>query len=118
MNEQKIHILTAPLKIATPDAARPYYLLPAGTTLYYDGSMPEGFDRYYVYFNVEGSPLTLSPVSPPGMIAPMSAYPLDKEELISLLAKYPLSRVDLQRILHANAITRQELIDIVNAYQE
>ncbi len=117
MEQRQIHVLKAPLKIATNDQARPYYLLPAGTTLYFDQSMPEGFDRYFLYVNVEGVPLALTRPEPPDMVAPLTAYPLDREELSALLARYPLSRDDLARILHGSSLTRNDLIELLNTYQ-
>ncbi|MFY0574897.1 hypothetical protein ACN28S_11475 [Cystobacter fuscus] len=114
----QIHVLETPLKIATDTQAKQYYLLPAGTTLYYDGAMPEGFTRYKVYVNIEGKALSLAPMEKPGLIAPLTAYPLDKDELLALLAAYPLDKEDLTRILHSIPATRRDIIEILNSYKE
>jgi hypothetical protein len=115
---RRVHVLQKPLKIASGSSTHGYYLLPAGTTLYFDQAMPEGFSRYYVYFNVEGEPLRLTEEERPGLIDPLTAYPIDKEELISLLDQYPLSKEDLARILQSISATRQDIIEILNTHKE
>jgi hypothetical protein len=49
------------------------YALPPATTLYYDGRMPEGFSRYYVYANVFGPPLKHEAAPKINYKAPLSA---------------------------------------------
>lgn len=49
-------------------------MLPAGTALYFDKTMPEGFTRYYVYVNIDGAPLDLQPTEKEGLIDPISAF--------------------------------------------
>jgi hypothetical protein len=58
MSTTKIHTLKSLLRVASPDRTR-YYFLPPGTTLYYDDSLSEGLDRFYIYVNVEGITLPL-----------------------------------------------------------
>lgn len=79
MERKKVHVLTRPLKIATTNPADNYYFLPAGTVLYYDQPLPEKYDRYCVFINVEGKPLKLVPVEKEGLIAPLTGLPDPKE---------------------------------------
>jgi hypothetical protein len=74
MDRELVFKLKKPLRIATDKADERRYMLPPGTTLYFDKSMPEGFDRFHVYINVEGVSLRLEPLEREGMIAPLSGY--------------------------------------------
>jgi hypothetical protein len=81
VEKKLVHTLTRPLKIATAKPEDKYYFLPPGTVLYYDAPLPEKFDRYYVYINVEGKPLEVKPVEREGLIAPLNGTPDPKEGL-------------------------------------
>ena len=116
MSNQKIHILEAPV-LLQHDANEPFYLLPAGTTLFFDGSMPEGFDRYAVYVNFKGK-LSLKEVEKPNFRAPIWAYQIGKEDLVRLMAAYPLTKDDLSRILKSSKLKRQDLAEMLRDFEE
>lgn len=68
---QLVHVTREPLPIASP-TAKGGYVLPPGTTLYFDYAMAEGHSIYHVYIQaVEKFPLV--PEQPPGAIVPISA---------------------------------------------
>jgi hypothetical protein len=116
MTDTRIHVLRHPLRIAS--AARDeWYLLPAGTTLYYDDSMPEGFDRYRIYLNVEGGDLDLSQVSDRYYIAPLSAYPIEGEDILRLIRSYPVNKEDLIGLLKAKPLTAEDAREIIDFLQ-
>jgi len=65
-----VHVLEKPLEIIT-DEEKPSFI-PAGTYLYYDGSLKNiSIDRYYIYVNVEHLKLPLRPVENPYFISPL-----------------------------------------------
>ena len=77
---------------------------PAGTTLYFDKAMPEGFTRYKVYINLEKSPLNdlrLSPLKDPTLIDPIWADALQKEDLKRIIATYPITKSELSKMLNS-----------------
>jgi len=112
MTDTQIHVLKHPLRIAS--AARDeWYLLPAGTTLYYDDSMPEGFNRYRIYLNVEGSDLDLAQ-SDRYYIAPLSAYPIEGEDILNLIRSYPVNKEDLIGLLKATPLTAEDAGEIID----
>ncbi len=118
MEINKIHILTEPMLIGTEESQGKRYLLPKGTTLYFDKTMPEGFDRYFLFVNIEGKPLKLENPEKPGLVAPISAYPIEKSELIDLINSYPLDKQDLARILKSIPAKRQDLLDILESMKD
>jgi hypothetical protein len=72
MEPQLVYRLKNPLHIATDKADERRYMLPPGTLLYFDKSMPEGFDRFHVYINIEGSNLELEPLGREGLVDPLT----------------------------------------------
>lgn len=98
--DSRIHVLAYPLRVASP-AQNDWYLLPAGTTLYYEESMAEGFDRYRVYVNVEGAALEVTEAPFRNYIAPLSAYPIEGKDILPLLRGNPVSTTELIRLLSA-----------------
>ena len=117
MDDQKIHVLDGPLLLEPDGDDRPHYLLPAGTTLYYDTSMPEGFDRFFVYVNVEGANLPLESPPKPGWKAPLTARPPHRRDLPRLMKSYPLEKDDLRQILDAVGLSKAELRALVEEYE-
>jgi hypothetical protein len=73
----KVHTLTQPLIISSEQASKGLHMLPAGTTLYFDKSFPEGFTRYKVYINVDRMPLTLRDLPDASEIDPLEARAVD-----------------------------------------
>lgn len=69
----KVHTLTQPLIILISEVSASLHHLPAGATLYFDKSFPEGFTRYKVYVNVDRLPLTLRELSNATEIDPLEA---------------------------------------------
>lgn len=80
MEKQLVYKLKKPLRIATDRADEKRYMLPPGTVLYFDKSMPEGFDRFHVFINVEGVDLELEPIEREGLIAPLSGFFVEDEQ--------------------------------------
>lgn len=116
MGKQRVHTLQKPLRIASK-FSKHYYLLPAGTVLYFDTSLPEGMDRFFVYINIEGEELELEEVEKEGLIDPLTAYPIEKQDIVELLNAYPLSVDDLTRILNSQPISESDLQEIVKQFK-
>lgn len=112
MADSRIHVLAYPLRIASP-AQNEWYLLPAGTTLYYEDSMAEGYDRYRVYVNVEGAALDVTAAPFHNYVAPLSAYPIEGEDILHLLRGYPVGKTDLIRLLKANPLSAEEVEEVI-----
>jgi hypothetical protein len=101
------HVLTEPMVVHSNSPNTAPGLLPAGTSLQYVGSLPEGIDRYHVIVNVEGHPLTLEDAPRPVMVDPITALsrtvsnepPLGPEELYRLLRALDVRRTDLELML-------------------
>jgi hypothetical protein len=117
MKQQHIHVLQAPMLVRTKDPDKPYYLLPAGTALYFHGSMPEGFDRYFIYVNTRAQ-LPTAPEEKPGLIDPIWVDPIDDQNLSGVLQKYPLTRNDLARILKAQKMKRADLEALLRDWKD
>jgi hypothetical protein len=94
-----------------------YYLLPSGTTLYYDGSLPEGVVRYRIYVNVEGVQHELQPVADPETISPATLYPVGKDDLISLLNAVKLDKDDVKAILSNGQFSDSDKKEIADMLQ-
>jgi hypothetical protein len=115
--KEKVHVLERPMLIGT-NADQPYYLLPAGVTLYWDADMPEGFSRYKVYFNVEGTRLTEKDQPIPGAITPATLQPIYKDDLIGLLKVMKLNTEDVKAIIAAAQFSdadRREIKELLSA---
>lgn len=108
---EKIHVLKHPLLLGSEDNAG-YHLIPAGTTLYYEHSMPEGFSTYRIYINVEGGRLPLEENKPTHSIKPASAFSIDKNQLLSLLRDVELRPNDLEAILNNGNFSLEEKKEI------
>ena len=115
-NMTKIHYLKAPLILASNEPTKNLHLLPAGTTLYFDKSFPEGFTRYKVYINIDRFPLPLRDLADPTEIDPIDARPMEKSDLIKALRDYPLTRPDLEAILKSQHLSRDEVKEVLTEY--
>lgn len=98
--------MNAPLLIAGNNATKYHHLLPAGTTLYFDQSSPEGLSRYKVYINIDRMPLALRDLADPTEVDPIEARPLEKTELAKALRDYPLSREEIKEIFENSLETK------------
>jgi len=119
INEQSmplIHKLQAPLLFNGAGAAEHQYVLPAGTSLYFDQAFPEGFVRYKVYFNVEGVRLDSREATDKFWLDPLTAFPPEETEIKKLLAGYPLSKSELAAILKAGYLTKDEIRELLLEY--
>ena len=112
----RVHTLKAPMILVSNEPTQNLHLLPAGTTLYFDQSFPEGFTRYKVYINVDRMPLPLRDLADPTEIDPLEARPLGQPELAKALRDYPLTRQDLEAILRAKHLTRDEIKEVLNNF--
>ncbi|MDI1260549.1 hypothetical protein [Aquabacterium sp.] len=112
----KALVLEFPLLLEGSSAPGQTYLLPKGTTLYYEQAFPEGFVRYRMYVNVEGVKLEPRDIADPTAISPVTAYPAGKAELRKLLSEYPLSKDDLQAILKSSVMTKEEIRSLLDEY--
>ncbi|MGQ4660632.1 hypothetical protein [Lysobacter sp. F6437] len=113
---QKIHTLEHPLMLEGSAEAGHNYLLPIGTTLYFDQAFPEGFIRYRVYLNVEGVDLESSTLADPSEIRPTSAYPVDGASLAKLLREYPLTKAELASILSSSQLSQNDIREVLAEY--
>lgn len=97
-----VHKLKEPLVLAGGEGeAVRTYLLPSGTSLYYDQAFPEGFVRYKVYINVEGVDWEPKPADEKFWIDPLSALPVGRDQLAELIKNHPLTKEELRSILGA-----------------
>lgn len=111
-----VHKLKAPLMLAGGDANDHQYLLPAGTSLYFDQAFPEGFVRYKVYVNVEGVSLDAVQPTDKFWLDPLVAFPVRKEQLGQLLKNYPLTKDELSKILASGALSKDDIKSLLEEY--
>ena len=73
--QRKIHVLRQPLTLDSQTGdGNQAGMLPIGTTLECDRGFSEGFDRYCVFVNIEGSPLTLQDKKHYNEVTPLWGY--------------------------------------------
>lgn len=113
-----VHKLQAPLLFNGAGAAEHQYVLPAGTSLYFDQAFPEGFVRYKVYFNVEGARLESNEATDKFWLDPLTAFPPSEGEMKKLLAGYPLSKNELAAILKSSYLTKDEIRELLLEYSK
>jgi hypothetical protein len=113
-----VHKLQAPLLFNGAGAAEHQYVLPAGTSLYFDQAFPEGFVRYKVYFNVEGTRLESHEATDKFWLDPLTAFPPDEGEMKKLLAGYPLSKHELAAILKSSYLSKEEIRELLLEYSK
>ncbi|QJI42469.1 hypothetical protein HKK52_16515 [Pseudomonas sp. ADAK2] len=113
---------TEPLLIEGRNGDEHDYVLPIGTTLYYDKSYPEGFDRYWVYLNHKGviahEEVPMKPEYGGALIDPLWLSNIDADTLKDLFKRFPLSKEDIAAAVKANQITRGDLADILRSMPE
>ena len=114
----KVHTLKQPLIVSSNSAGKVLHLLPAGATLYFDKSFPEGFTRYKIYVNVDRMPLPLRELTDPTEIDPLEARAFDKFALAQALNNYPLTREELGAILQSPQLTKQDVQEVLKEYLE
>lgn len=94
-----------------------YYVLPMGTTLYYDKSFPEGHDRYVVYLNHKGTiaheEVAMKSEYGGSFVDPLWLANIDADTLKEIFKRFPLSKKDISAALKANEITKDDLADII-----
>lgn len=114
-----IHKLKEPLVLAGGEggAARTY-LLPAGTSLYYDQAFPEGFVRYKVYVNVEGVDWEPKPTEEKFWIDPLSAFPVGRDQLAELIRNHPLTKEELRGILGGGCLSKDDIKAVLKEFSE
>lgn len=95
------------------------YVLPLGTTLYYDQSYPEGFSRYWVYFNhkgvIAGDEVPMKPEYRGSLIDPLWLSNVDADTLKEMFKRFPLSKHDIAAAIKANALSKDDLADIIRS---
>lgn len=112
-----VHKLKVPLMLTgAPESPHRQYLLPAGTSLYFDQAFPEGFVRYKVYVNVEGVSLDPKPPTEKFWLDPLVAFPVENEQLSKLLKDYPLTKDELREILASDALSKTEIRALLTEY--
>lgn len=111
-----VHKLKAPLMLTGGATNDHQYLLPAGTSLYFDQAFPEGFVRYKIYVNVEGVSLNTAPPTDKFWLAPLTAFPVEKEQLAKLLRDYPLTADELRGILAGGALSKEDIKKLLEEY--
>jgi hypothetical protein len=111
--------LEQPLLIEAEGEAGNFHVLPAGTPMYKDASLPEGHTRYIVYVNVKGGPALQKVESDEAqLIDPVWGYPVRPEDVPAPVAETPVSKDELVRILKARKMTREELAQIVREWRD
>jgi hypothetical protein len=115
-NPPMMHKLKAPLMLSGGAASKHHYLLPAGTTLYYDQAFPEGFVRYKIYVNVEGTSLDVAPPTDKFWLDPLVAFPVGKEQLKKLAEDYPITKDELREILASGALSKDEIRNLLEEF--
>ncbi|WP_205750551.1 hypothetical protein [Azonexus hydrophilus] len=113
-----VHKLQAPLLFNGSGAENHQYILPAGTSLYFDQAFPEGFVRYKVYFNVEGVRLDSQEATDKFWLDPLTAFPPDQGEVKKLLTGYPLGKSELAAILKSSYLTKDEIRELLLEYSK
>jgi hypothetical protein len=117
--EQKmplVHKLQFPLLLTGSDQDSRQYILPKGTSLYFDQAFPEGFVRFKIYVNVEGIKLESHEATEKFWLDPLTAFPVDVNNLKKLLREYPLSKEDLSSILKSSSISKDEIKEVLSDY--
>jgi hypothetical protein len=110
-----MYITNMPLVIESGNGS-PYYILPAGTMLYYEQSYPEGFTRYRAYFNYKGLLPADKYVSDKiNLKAPQFLGDIDEARLKDMLTRFPLSKADVQSVIKANGLTKADLAEIMGS---
>lgn len=104
-----VHVLEAPMVLRANDMGDHLHLLPKGTTLYYDRSFSEGFSRYKVYVNIDRTPLALTTLADPTMVAPIDAAWMDADERKRAQAQLVPTKEELRALLASGALRRSEL---------
>lgn len=94
------------------------YLLPAGTSLYFDQAFPESFVRDKIYVNVEGIALDPKPSTEKFWLDPLVAFPVGKEQLSKLLKDYPLTKDELREILASEALSKDEIKSLLTEFSK
>lgn len=114
----KVHTLKQPLILSSDTAGKALHLLPAGATLYFDKSFPEGSTRYKIYVNVDRMPLSLRELTDPNEIDPLDARAFDKLALAQALKSYPLTQKELASILQSPQLSIQDVQEVLTEYLE
>jgi len=114
----KSHKLKFPLMLTGSGVGGRNYILPKGTTLYYEQAFPEGFVRYRLYVNVEGIDLPSELQDDPTLIEPISAYPIGNLELKKLLSEYPLTKDELSLILKSGQLSKDEIKELLTEFSK
>jgi hypothetical protein len=112
----QVHVLQFPLLLAGPSGDMPLHTLPAGTTMYFDRSYPEGFTRYKVYVNVDRLPLPLTTLADRTAINPITAWKMDKDDLKRPSGHNPVTREWLASILKSGQLSRDEIREVLADY--
>jgi hypothetical protein len=113
-----VHELKQPLLLSGAGSPNTNYILPQGTSLYYDQAFPEGFVRYKVYINVEGVKLESREATEKFWLNPLSASPVDAAALRLLLREHPLTKQDLAAILKTSAISKDDIRELLTEYSK
>jgi len=113
-----VHKLKAPLMFNGAGVAEQQYILPAGTSLYFDQAFPEGFVRYKVYFNVEGVNLESHESTDKFWLDPLTAFPPSRTETEKLLSGYPLKKNELAEILKSSYLSKEEIRELLLEYSK
>lgn len=113
------YLTKEPMLISGTTDDKNFYMIPAGTPMYFDKAFNEGHQRYIIYANFKGN-LQAEEINSDksNLIDPVWLYQIDKEDVTKLIQKYPLSKADLLNILKARSITRDELAQIVREWKD
>lgn len=108
-----------PMLIGGKDGDENYYVLPMGTTVYYEKSFSEGFSRYMVYFNhsgpIVGDEVPMEPKYQGSLVDPLWLSDIDADTLKEIFKRFPLSKKDIAAAIKSNEITKDDLADIIRS---
>lgn len=105
-SQGQIYVMKEPLIAFSNEPFRSIGVLPAGTTLHYEQTFPEGFDRYRVFVNIEGSQFPLHDVPREDLVDPLTSFAAEEaqaiisiERLKELLTSLGVTKADLEALL-------------------
>jgi len=118
MCQKKIHIVKQPFRIAAPKGNHYYLFPPPETMLYFDKSLPDGTDRYYVYINIKGLPDDYKDLTGNRDIKSLTAYPIANTDISKMHDGYPVNKEESLKILNTQRLTKAEAQEVIDYLQQ
>jgi hypothetical protein len=118
MFQKKIHIVKQPFRIAASKGNHYYLFPPPETMLYFDKSLPDGTDRYYVYIDIKGLPDDFQDLHGKHEIKSLRAYPIAAVDISKMRDGYPVNEEELLKILNTHRMTKAEAQEVIDYLQQ